>query len=112
MRRVRKGIAILAAVLLVLLTLVMLILMLGVTGLPLCDDRAALRTADECIEASSGERFVGLVAGWASVLVGLAAAWLAVRYARSGTGAPRFTIAAAFTPVLGLLAVAFLPVSF
>ena len=112
MRRVRKILAIVAAAILLLLALVMLTAMLGVTGLPLCEDRQALRTADECIDASSGERIIGLVAGWGAVLAGLAATWFAVRYARRGTGAPRFAIAAALTPVLALLAVAFLPVSF
>jgi hypothetical protein len=110
--RVRKVLAIAAAVILVLLALILLLVMLNVSGLPLCSDKQALRTADECIDGSSGERVIGLIAGWASVVTGFLAFGFAVRLASSGRGIPRFTIAAAVTPVLALLAVAFLPVSF
>ena len=106
-----RGFTIAAAVILALVAVVMLILMLNVSGLPLCDDRGALRTADECIEASSGERALGLLVGWASVVCGLAAVWLAVRFARRRKGGAVFAAAAGLTPVLALLAVAFLPVS-
>ena len=108
----RMALAIAAAVILALLGLVLLVLMLNVTGLPLCEDRAALRDADECIEASSGERALGIVVGWASVLCAALAVTFAIRLARRGTGWARVAVTAALTPVLGLLAIAFLPVSF
>ena len=107
-----RTLAIVAAVILALLGAILLILMLNVTGLPLCDDRAALRTADECIEATSGERTLGLVLGWAGTVCAVLAVFFAIRLARRGTGAGRVATTAALTPVLGLLAVAFLPVSF
>ena len=112
MPAVPRVLAIAAAVILVLVTAVMLILMLNVSGLPLCDELGAQKLADECIEASSGERVFGLIVGWASVGCGLAAVWLGIRFARRRKGGPVFTAAAGLAPVLGLLAIAFLPVSF
>jgi hypothetical protein len=109
---VRRTLAIAAAVILFLLGAVLLILMLNVSGLPICTDRIALRAADECIEATSGERAVGLVAGWAAVVCAALAVALAIRVARKAKGTVAFATTAALTPVLGLLAVAFLPVSF
>ncbi|HEX6117365.1 MAG TPA: hypothetical protein VFY99_09705 [Solirubrobacterales bacterium] len=108
----RTGLASFAAVILVLLGLVLLILMLNVTGLPLCADGHALRDADECIDATSGERVLGLVAGWLAVVCAVLAVACAVRFAIRGAGAGPLALTAALTPVLGLLAVAFLPVSF
>jgi drug/metabolite transporter (DMT)-like permease len=109
---VRKGLAIVAAAVLGLLGLLLLVVMLNVTGLPLCSDREAVGAADECIEASSGERAFGVVAGWASVLSAALALLFVVRYARRGTGGGRLALTAALAPVLALLAAAFLPVSF
>jgi hypothetical protein len=109
---VPRALAIAATVILVLVTAVMLILMLNISGLPLCDELGPRQLADECIEASSGERAFGLIVGWASVVCGLAAIWLGIRLARRRRGGPVFTAAAGLTPVLGLLAIAFLPVSF
>ena len=109
---VRRAIAIVAAVVVGLLGLIVLLVMLNVTGLPLCSDREALRTAHECIEASSGERAFGIVAGWASVVSAVVAVFFAIRYAGRGTGAGRLALTAALMGVLALLAVAFLPVSF
>ena len=108
----RKALAIVAAVVLGLLGLIVLIVMLNVTGLPLCSDREAVRTANECIESSSGERAFGIVAGWASVVSAALAVFYVIRYARRGTGGGRLALTAALVPVLALLAVAFLPVSF
>ena len=101
-----------AALILFLLGVVMVFLMLSVSDLPLCGDQGPLRGADECIEASSGERAFGLVAGWASILFALFAVAFAIRFGARGTWGARFAITAGLTPVLALLAVAFLPVSF
>ena len=107
----RKGLAIVAVVVLALVGLLVLIVMLNVSGLPLCSDREAVRTADECIDSTSGERAFGMVAGWASVLSAALALFFAIRYAR-GAGGGRLALTATLAPVLALLAVAFLPVSF
>jgi hypothetical protein len=109
---VRRTLAIAAAVILALLGVVLLILMLNVSGLPICTDRMAMRGADECIEATSGERTLGLVAGWLAVVLAAVAVGLGIRLARRGKGTTAFAVTAALTPVLGLFAVAFLPVSF
>ena len=109
--RVRTIFSSIAALIIFLIGLVMLILMLNVSDLPLCGD-GPLRGADECIEASSEERVLGLVAGWASVLTALFAVAFAIRFAARGTWGFRFALTAGLTPVLALLAVAFLPVSF
>ena len=108
----RKAIGIAAAVILALLGLVLVLVMANVTGLPLCEDREAARAADECIEATSGERAVGLVAGWLATACATLGFAFAVRYARRGSGGARLAAIAAAAPVLALLAVAFLPVSF
>lgn len=108
----RTALAIVAAIILALLALILLVLMLNVTGLPLCDDRGALRTADECIEASSTERVVGFVAGWLATVCAVVGSALAIRFAARGTGGVPLVVTAALAPVLALLAIAFLPVSF
>jgi hypothetical protein len=108
----RTALAVVAAIILALLGAILLIMMLNVTGLPLCGDRAALRTADECIEASSGERVIGLIAGWLATVCAALGFAFAIRLAARGSGATRLAVTGALAPVLALLAVAFLPVSF
>jgi hypothetical protein len=109
---VRTAIALVAAIILAVLGLILLILMLNVTGLPLCDDRGALRMADECIEASSGERVIGLIAGWLATVCAVLGLGCAIRYASRGSGGTSLAVTGALAPVLALLAIAFLPVSF
>jgi drug/metabolite transporter (DMT)-like permease len=109
---VRPAAGIIAAVILALLGLVLVVVMINVTGLALCSDHAALKPADDCIEATSAERAIGLVAGWLAVVCAAVGIAFAIRFATRRTGAVRLVVTAALAPVLALLAVAFLPVSF
>jgi hypothetical protein len=110
MPAVRKALSIVAAVILTLLGLVLLLWMILITGVPLCSE--PLRGADECIDASSGERGLGLVAGWASVVTAVVGVTFAIRLALGRKGLVVFATTAAVTPVLALLGLAFLPISF
>lgn len=112
MHAVRVVLSILTAVVVGLLGLILLFVMLSVTGLPLCEDREALRTADECITTGSTERAIGLIAGWLGVISAVLTVVFAIMLASRGGSVARLATAAAMTPVLGLLAIAFQPVSF
>lgn len=108
----RTALAVVAAIILALLGLILVIMMLNVTGLPLCGDRGALRMADECIESSSGERVIGLIAGWLATVCAALGFAFAIRYGSRGSGGTSLAVSGALAPVLALLAIAFLPVSF
>ncbi len=108
----RAALGIVAAVLLALLGLVLFLIMLNATGLPVCEDRAAVIEAGECIEASSAERTLGLIVGWAATACAALAFALSIGFSRTGRGAGRLAVAAVLTPVLGFVALLLLPVSF
>ena len=106
----RKALSIVAAVILLLLGLLLLLWMIFITGVPLCSE--PLHGADECIDGSSGERVLGLLAGWASVVTAAVAVTFAIRVATGRRGLAVLATTAALTPVLALLGLAFLPISF
>ncbi len=107
-----RVLAILAGLVLAVVGLVMLFLMINVSGLSICEELGKGSLSDECIEASSGERVLGLVAGWLAVAVAALGVAMAVRYTARRTGGRRLTAVAVIAPILSLTAIWFLPISF
>ena len=110
--QVLRALAIAAAVIYTLLGLLLLLVMRNVSELPLCEDREAVALADECIEASSTERALGLVAGWGATLGAALAIVLGIGYAGSRRRGGALVAAIVLTPALALLALLLLPLSF
>lgn len=101
--------ALLAFVFVVVLA-VLVLWMTTVAGLGLCSDPQ--RLSDDCIDASGGERALGLVLGFSSLAAAAATVVLAAIHVRRGRGGRWAPVTAVLTPVLAVVSLFFLPISF